>query len=71
MLPLQRSLSLLLILTVIRVDGNQLEVYLLVPLILRRGGIVEDGIPDVLQSSMSSLSLSPLSVVQVDTLPQF
>ena len=53
--PWLRSLALIVNLTVVRMAVNQLEVCLLVPLTLRRGALLADGITDVLQLSSSSV----------------
>ena len=50
----QRSLTLILNLTVIRVAGNLLEVHLLVKLTPIQRGFMGDGIPDMLQCLTSS-----------------
>ena len=63
----QRSLTQTLEQRVIRVAGSALVVvHLLLSLTLRRRGIMGDSVPDVFQSTTSSLFL-----MQVGTLPHF
>ena len=67
--PWQRSLALILSLTLMRVAGSHLQVRLQVPLNLERRGAMVDDFPDMLQSLTSFSSYS--SVVQVGTLLNF
>ena len=66
--PWQRSFTLILSLTVIRVGGSQLVGASTATTDFRKKGRHEHGVPDVIQSSASSPSSS--SVVKVGTLPK-